>query len=46
LKMKIESARSFDYQIFVYDISRARTLLRFEPEWNVFDGIADMVKEL
>jgi len=45
LKMKIEPARSFDYPIFVYDISRARTLLRFEPEWNVLDGIADMVKE-
>jgi len=44
--MKIESARSFDYPIFVYDISRARTLLRFEPEWNVLNGITDMVKEL
>ncbi len=46
LKMKIEPARSFDYPIFVYDISRARTLLRFEPEWNVLDGITDMVKEM
>ena len=46
LKMKIEPARTFDYPIFVYDISRARTLLRFEPEWNVLDGITDMVKEL
>jgi len=46
LKMKIEPARSFDYPVFVYDISRARTLLRFEPEWNVLDGIMDMVKEL
>ncbi|MDH5374400.1 MAG: NAD-dependent epimerase/dehydratase family protein [Candidatus Bathyarchaeota archaeon] len=45
LKMKIEPARSFDYAIFVYDISRARTLLRFEPEWNVLNGIANMVKE-
>ena len=35
LKMKIEPSRSFDYPIFVYDISRARTLLRFEPEWNI-----------
>jgi len=46
LKMKIEPARTFDYPIFVYDISRARTLLRFEPEWNVLDGITDTVKEL
>lgn len=45
LKMKIEPARTFDYPIFVYDISRARTLLRFEPQWNVLNGITDMVKE-
>ena len=45
LKMKIEPARSFDYPIFVYDISRARTLLRFEPEWNVLNGITDMVEK-
>ena len=43
--MKIEPARVFDYPIFVYDISKARTLLRFEPKWNVLEGIADMVKE-
>ena len=46
LKMKIERARVFDYPIFVYDISKARTLLGFEPEWNVLKGITDMVKEL
>jgi len=46
LKMKIEPARTFDYPIFVYDISKARTLLRFEPEWNVLNGVTDMVKEL
>ena len=45
LKMKIERARVFDYPIFVYDISKARTLLGFEPEWNVLDGITEMVKE-
>ena len=43
--MKIEPARTFDYAIFVYDISKARTLLRFEPRWNVLNGITDMVKE-
>jgi len=43
--MKIEPARTFDYSIFVYDISKATTLLRFEPKWNVLDGITDMVEE-
>ena len=45
LKMKLEPARVFDYPIFVYDISKAGTLLCFEPKWNVLDGIADMVKK-
>jgi len=44
LKMKIEPARTFDYPIFVYDISKARTLLHFEPKWNVLNGITDMIK--
>jgi UDP-glucose 4-epimerase len=46
LKMKIEPARVFDYSVFVYDISKARTLLHFEPKWNVLDGITNMVEEL
>jgi nucleoside-diphosphate-sugar epimerase len=46
LKMKIVRARVFDYPIFVYDISRTRTLLGLEPKWNVLNGITDMVKEL
>jgi UDP-glucose 4-epimerase len=46
LKMKIERARVFDYPIFVYDISKARTLLGFEPKWNVLNGITDLVKKL
>ncbi len=45
LKMKIEPARVFDYPIFVYDISKAATLLHFEPKWNVLDGMTDMVKK-
>jgi UDP-glucose 4-epimerase len=45
LEMKIVRARMFDYPIFVYDISRARTLLGFEPQWNVLNGITDLVKE-
>lgn len=46
LKMQIEPARTFDYPIFLYDISKARSLLRFQPKWNVLDGIKDMVQEL
>lgn len=44
LKMKLEPARVFDYPVFVYDIAKARTLLRFKPEWNVLDGIEDMIE--
>lgn len=44
LKMKIEPARTFDFPIFLYDIAKARSVLGFDPEWNVYDGITDMVK--
>jgi UDP-glucose 4-epimerase len=46
LEMKIVRARMFDYPIFVYDISKAQTLLGFEPKWNVLNGITDLVKKL
>jgi nucleoside-diphosphate-sugar epimerase len=46
LKTKIEPARTFDYPIFVYDISKATTLLRFEPKWSILNGITEMVKGL
>lgn len=46
LKPKIKPARSFDYPVFVYDISKVRTLLDFEPQYNVLNGIRDMVKEM
>lgn len=44
LQMKIEPSRVFDYQVFVYNMTKANTLLRFHPKWNVLDGIRDMVK--
>lgn len=44
--MKIEPTRVFDHPISVYCVSKAATLLHFEPKWNVLDDIADLVKEL
>jgi len=44
LTMEIKPARAFDFPVFVYDISKAQTLLGFEPKWNLFDGIEDMLK--
>ncbi len=32
LNAKIEPGRSFDYQIFLYDIAKARILLRYSPK--------------
>lgn len=45
MKTKVEPARSFDYPVFVYDISKAGTLLKFVPKWNLFHGIKDMVNK-
>jgi len=44
LTMEIKPARGFDFPVFVYDISKAQTLLGFEPKWNLFDGIEDSLK--
>jgi UDP-glucose 4-epimerase len=44
LKMKIEPAREFDFPVFVYDISKAQTLLGFDPKWNISDGVEDILK--
>jgi len=30
--------------VFVYDISKAQTLLNFEPKWNLSKGIKDILK--
>jgi len=46
LEMKVDSARSFDYPVFVYDICKAGTLLNFMPKWNLLHGIKNMVGEL
>ena len=40
-----EPARSFDYPVFVYDISKANTLLHYAPKWNLLHGIQDMVTQ-
>ena len=44
LTMEIKPARVFDFPVFVYDISKAQTLLNFDPEWNLFKGIEDVLK--
>ena len=46
LKAKIEPSRSFDSPIFLYDIAKARTLLRYSPKWTLREGISDMLKEM
>jgi len=44
LTMEIKPARTFDFPVFVYDISKAQTLLKFDPKWNLFAGIEDIPK--
>jgi len=44
LIMEIKAAREFDFPVFVYDISKAQTLLKFDPKWNLFEGIEDILK--
>jgi len=44
LTMEIKSAREFDFPVFVYDISKAQTLLKFDPKWNLYEGIEDTIK--
>jgi len=44
LTMEIKPAREFDFPVFVYDISKAQTLLKFDPKWNLFEGIEDILK--
>ena len=46
LEPAILPLRSFDYMRFVYDISKAMTLLGYNPRWNLRTGVADMVREL
>jgi len=44
LTMEIKPSRAFDFPVFVYDISKAQTLLNFEPKWNLSKGIKDILK--
>jgi len=44
LTMEIKPARVFDFPVFVYDISKAQTLLNFEPKWSLSKGIEDILK--
>lgn len=45
LKPIFEEPRVFDLLRFVYDISKAEKLLRFHPQWNLDQGLKDMVRE-
>jgi len=45
LTMDLKPAREFDFPVFVYDVSKAQTLLGFTPEWNIYDGLEDLVKQ-
>jgi len=44
LTMELKPAREFDFPVFVYDISKAQTLLKFDPNWNLLEGIEDILK--
>jgi UDP-glucose 4-epimerase len=44
LTVEIKPAREFDFPVFVYDISKAQTLLKFDPKWNLYEGIEDTIK--
>lgn len=46
IQPQIEPARTFDFPLFVYDISKAESILRYKPEWSVSHGIREMVKQL
>jgi UDP-glucose 4-epimerase len=43
VKPTFEPARTFDYPVFLYDISKANSLLNYVPKWNLLNGIKDMV---
>jgi UDP-glucose 4-epimerase len=44
LTMELKPAREFDFPVFVYDIAKAQTLLKFDPKWNLYDGIEDILR--
>jgi len=40
--IEIKPARPFDLSIFVYDISKAKLILGYNPKWKIRDGIRDI----
>jgi UDP-glucose 4-epimerase len=44
LTMELKPAREFDFPVFVYDISKAQMLLKFDPKWNLLEGIEDILE--
>ena len=44
LTAEIKPPREFDFPVFVYDISKAQALLKFDPKWNLYEGIEDIIK--
>jgi UDP-glucose 4-epimerase len=45
IKPKIEPARSTDFNLFVYDISKAKRELGYEPRYDLEQGIEETVKK-
>lgn len=41
----IKPPRGFDFRAFVYDISKAKSMLGFTPRWGLEDGIRDTLGE-
>lgn len=46
LKPRILPARRIDWPVFVYDISKARAILGYEPKWPIEKGIEDMISHI
>jgi len=45
LTMEVKPAREFEILVFVYDISKAESLLKYTPQWNIYDGLEDLLKQ-
>ena len=44
LTIEVKPTREFDFLVFIYDISKAQALLKFDPKWNLYEGIEDIIK--
>lgn len=40
---ELKPARPFDLSFFVYDVSKARIILRYNPKWTLKEGIKDVI---